>query len=1720
MGDVTLRLTLQEDVSTKLQKVATTAQTTTNKLQQTGKAIDNAFKTNSPDTFASKLGNAMDEAISDADSLGNALEEIDVDVGNQISDGFEEAIENIGDFDEKAAKVGESIDDLAESAEGLGESFEDIDGKESLGGLSEEANAAGESMEKAETKATSFADALKKLFAVVSAAAILSQVSSFASSSVEIGQNFTAMMSEVEAISGASTYEITKLEETARNYGATTIFSASEAAEALKYMSLAGWDADQSSSALGGVLNLAAASGMGLGQASDMVTDYLSAFGMDASQSTYFADILAFAQSNSNTTAEQLGEAYRNAAANMHAAGQDVETTTSLLEAMANQGYKGSEAGTALAATMRDITQKMEDGAIKIGDTSIAVQDSKGNFRDLTDILMDVERATDGMGDAEKAAALGSTFTSDSIKALNMILAEGMGTISGYEDALRSAAGTSEDMAATMNDNLTGDLANMNSAFEEMQLQVFESMEEPLREGAQYLTNDVIPTLTDWVPEAFGTVASGAEKIGSALSPLINTVLKNPKGVATALTSIGAGVLAFKTASSVPGIISDVTSSVSKLGTMITSHPYAAAAAGIAAAVVAVKGAVDEYNEIQIDKSLTEHFGTIELSEPEIEDMAGRIIGVEWVANINLALGEFENAEEFHKEAEEALQANKKLLWEAKVQTRLEEQEDPVSPFVDAIQDMLDGKRDSSGLEFLANVDTTVSPNGGDNTALVEALVEFANGAVAGAEEQPVEDYAKEVAMKINPETGENEELIGTLVDFANTVISGAMDMPVEDYAKKVAMKLDPEGDNYELAQILIDFANEAVSMAQETSLKKYAKEVVVEIAPDKVNNEELIQALVEFANGIVSGASGEDLDPYLDNVLVNLTPEEGDSFMSALAQLTGEIISQKLTPTLVYEDTLSVKLTPEMQEDFKGNIESYLTSKAEELNSLTFASVASMETILGDKAGSAIISQVQSWAADDTTDMSVLSSSLTALVEEALKDGVLDVEEQAAIDILQTKINNIVSGWKEAQADAEWQTLEMKWSGKDLAPESFTSLMEEAREQRQTAIEALDADTTEMNAVFNGWLNSGKIDEAQRSQISDLWALNYRNMEGEAIGRELSFGSKSIADAYGELITENLQRIQDLGGGAAIDRLTDAADTGDWSNVIMSSDLLNSRNFYSENGGADRKAMLEMYQSMKPDVSEMQSVIDSYKEAGSEIPKALMDSYNQAIEIGAAAGDTDAAWQHYANSIMELGNEQLIDAVTNPDNPMYATLRDQMAPELADAIDRAIYAAENTTESADLSELFNSILGLDDPNAEIDLGKLSELCEKYGLDISEYLAEKGIEVDGSGAKIKIEDFDPTEAAQYAGLTATGNAITLEGGEIALEYEVNTGDTLSGIAEKTGIALDELKAANQQIFDERGTWDLIYRGDLIYIPQVETDTASVAEAAGQAAEAAQQEAQAAAEVATEMPVETTQEVNVTYEKGTEDTSALSEAGATGKVVPVTVPADVTISAGEISTSEAVTVATTQTQDDLTTAFASDFNTPGNVDVTLTEENNVPDIYSEVGAAVTSAFAQGYSASTSVAVTLYADYSLANPTKTISFGGGATGSATISATLHAEGGYFDEPHLGMVAEAGVGEYIIPIDGSERSKAMWADAGRMLGIEPKSEKRIAVNATQDVGKTFASEKTINLNLNGNVKMGSGGMSKAQVVEIIIENIKEILMDVVQQEIFEEGDYAYEY
>lgn len=1545
MSDVSVRMTLQDDVSGKMQKITASARTAATQFSNAGKAMDSAFRSSAANSFASQAGSAFNSVESDAEALGNAIDEAvsgleSISAGDTrgMGSAFSEAASSADDLSDSASRASESVDDLADATGDLGDG---ADGMDSLAGQVDDA---GSSMEEASSKAINLSGALKTLFAVVSAAAIMGQVKDFAADSIELGKNYTSVMSEVAAISGASSSDLAMMEDTARQYGATTVFSASEAAEALKYMSLAGWDAQQSTSALGGVLNLAAASSMGLGEASDMVTDYLSAFGMEASQSTYFADMLAYAQSNSNTTAAQLGEAYKNAAANMHAAGQDVETTTSLLEAMANQGRKGSEAGTTLGAMMRDITAKMDDGAIKIGETSIAVQDASGNFRDMTDILTEVGEATEGMGSAQRAAALSSVFTDDSIKGVNMVLAEGMDKVAGYEESLRSATGASEDMAETMNDNLSGDLANMNSAYEEMQLQVFEAMEEPLREGTQWITSDIIPTLTSWVPEAFGTLAGGISKVGNALSPLVKTVLQNPKAVGSAFASIGAGFAAMKTVNTgikIAGMVTEaggMASALGKLGTSLFGSPWAAGAAAAVAAITAVGLAVKKYNDIQVEDSLSAHFGSVELDDSQIEDFASRVINTQWLVNINAAIGHFENAEEFNQQAEAALAENDALEWKARVGIQLTEDEKS---------------------SYIQNIET------------------------------------------------------------------------------------------------------------------------------------------------------------FKDN------------------------IEQALT-----EQTLAAEMT-----------------------------VNEFDIKMAD--GSSLGSQIEKWAEQDLGKMQSLSTGLTNLVQTALEDGIIDVDEQAAIDQLQGKISNIMEGWQEAEAQAQMDVLTQKYgrlSGKDLTEDTFTKVVKELGEQRETATAALETSEKKLYTTLNA-LN--KADENGVQRISDEELVSYKQQAGYAVrndqasmlGNSLEFEKNTLSDAYGEKLDSNWSAIQEQTGNF-LSNANSYLENQDYMSLVNSmqngfASAMTGTNIFS---GKDQKALSEIYDSMKPDVESMAGLIDEYREMGQAVPRDVMTAFNDAVQVGAAAGDADAAWQVFANQmIADPASEALVQAIQD------GTV--SVPEELKTAIDRATtdvdpdpVTIEGMQAEVDDVEVnqdhvdqliqdalgdLGTVEGEVDGDIQIKVEKgncLSQIGEALGVDWHEIAEYNGIQdpytiYPDMELKIPKEKVDTDasgvgEAAEEAAKSETGETIETEQGVKNTLTDEGTdasqvGESAKEAADsKTGEVIEEEQPV-KTVMTDAGTDDSQLESakseketsaepteqDVPTTIKFEVASLDDSELASAISEKLKQGEAVPVEVPT----------NVTIKAGPIDDTQLSSE-ITGKLggqseIPVDVTANITLTAGNVDSSQAVAA----TQNDVISAFSTAFPADGTVDVTLAKGNdNIASVYEYVGGLVRSAWANPYSASGTVNVTLTANYSLANPTKTISFGGGATGSATVTAALHADGGYFDSPHVGIVAEAGP-EFIIPENGSEHAYGLWKAAGEQFGTLNDGPIQITPSGYsggkgEDAGSQetrAGSNRTIDININGNGSIAAGrGVSKDDIVQILMEKAREVFVNIVTEEALVGGDASYEF
>ena len=426
-------------------------------------------------------------------------------------------------------------------------------------------------------------------------AGITAPVVALGASVVQTQMRFEDSMAKVKALSGATGDDFKLLEDTAKQMGESTIFSASEAADALGYMALAGWDAQESAAGLPGVLNLAAASGMELAQASDLVTDYLTAFGLEADQAGRMADVLSYAQANSNTTTEMLGEAFKNCAVNAHNAGMTLEETTAILGRFADAGLKGSEGGTALNAIIRDMTQKMKNGAIQIGNTKVQVQDANGNFRKMTDIIRDVDKATEGMGDAQRTAALMTTFTADSIKGMGILCNTGADNIEDFTKQLENSDGTAEEMSNTLSSTLSGALKQLSSAWEAFQLSLGKST-GVLTKIVNGLTLVVrwLKSLPAPVKQVITTVALLLAAIGPislVVGKGINAFLKLRDAIKVLKTVFGTlrtGFLIFKSLiidTLVPLITETVIPALSSLWGVLMANPIILVVAAIAALV-------------------------------------------------------------------------------------------------------------------------------------------------------------------------------------------------------------------------------------------------------------------------------------------------------------------------------------------------------------------------------------------------------------------------------------------------------------------------------------------------------------------------------------------------------------------------------------------------------------------------------------------------------------------------------------------------------------------------------------------------------------------------------------------------------------------------------------------------------------------------------------------------------------------------------------------------------------------------------------------------------------------------------------------------------------------------------------------------------------------------------------------------------------------------------
>ena len=507
-----------------------------------------------------------------ADAFGEDSEEAKK-LAKQLADAQAAQERNTKAADELKTKIVQQ-DTAVKNAQGQVQQFSD-----SLNELQQEEKETGDEAEKTTSGGlNAFAVALGNLASQVITKAV-SGLGSLVKSVIETGKAFDSSMSKVKAISGATAEDMEKLTEKAEQMGATTKFTATEAADAMGYMAMAGWKTEDMLGGIDGIMNLAAASGAELATTSDIVTDSLTAFGKSAEDAGRLADIMAAAASNSNTNVEMMGETFKYAASLAGSLGYSMEDTAIATGLMANSGIKATQAGTSLRAMMTRMASPTKDSATAMEALGLSLDDGHGNMKSFMEVMKDIRSAFGGLKISQEeltqeqtklnAALEAGEMTEEdfneaqeklleraygaegAMKAQYASMLAGKNGLSGFlaivnaseedfdklTDSIYNSEGAAKSMAETMNDNLEGSLTLLSSAFDGFKKALYDKISAPLNGLVKQITANIMPALTGIIEGTPGA----ADKLADGISNLFSNALKSAsKLLPRAVDALGA----------------------------------------------------------------------------------------------------------------------------------------------------------------------------------------------------------------------------------------------------------------------------------------------------------------------------------------------------------------------------------------------------------------------------------------------------------------------------------------------------------------------------------------------------------------------------------------------------------------------------------------------------------------------------------------------------------------------------------------------------------------------------------------------------------------------------------------------------------------------------------------------------------------------------------------------------------------------------------------------------------------------------------------------------------------------------------------------------------------------------------------------------------------------------------------------------------------------------
>lgn len=1459
--------------------------------------------------------------------------------------------------------------------------------------------------------------------------------------------DFEAAMSEVKAISGATSEEFAQLTEKANQMGAVTKFTASESAEAFKYMAQAGWDAKEMMDGIEGLMSLAAASGEDLGTTSDIVTDALTAFGMSAKESGRFADVMAMAANATNTDVAKMGDTFKYVAPVAGALGYSIEDTAVAIGLMANNGIKASQAGTSLRSLLTNLTHPVGQAEDAINDLGISITNADGSVKPLSQTLQELRSKFSALSEAERAQYAAMLAGQEGMSGLLAIVNASDQDFADLTEQINNSSGAAQEMADIMMDNLSGKFELFTGALDSMKMSLGEKFKPYLMEALDWLT-DKVPDVENALLTAMNSFDRFVEQTKSKIDEFTATdewqnadlfgkiSIAWDELVAEPFSDWWNGSGKVKVA----GVARDIGVGI---GTAIST--------GIMALMgIDVSSVVDEGSSIgrQFAEGFTEGMNGVSIAgalgtlltgslssaakllpggeAPDITSLMSAVALAKVAGPIfSLGSGVFKAGKGIYKSATGGVL--KSIIGSA------------------SVADELAGVGTMTGTGLVGGLAKIGANLGGASIASTGTGLALAGGgAVAGGliggaalissgfdaydayKAYKKGDVEKAKASATSAGLTAGGALTGAAIGTAilpgvGTLIGAGIgglagwfggNKVKEDYEEAAAAaenleqksKYALEGAKFDSQELKEAFDDTNVSAEQFGAMMQEATSNKIR---DSFGDIKLsMKEIQEAAEQIVFADQAEALNKF------SAAAETADNSLATLQS------SFQTMDKLNWKASLGMTLDEGDISEYISAVDAMIESSKQYLEDKHYEATAAIDLLIEPGNETDMTTGLNQMYSDMQSKIESLGSDLKAKVNVALEDGVITLDEQAEITNLQNQIADITNQISQAETEASFQSLKIKYSGVSLDADSFASLVSEIQANVQDAAsqydEALQVSLTNLNLQ----LQNGAISQEQFDEQLQALTEGYQAKITDLSVRVESFELQSIADSFGSELDGILPDLE----GSVAERLGTAMHNAMANGIDATKWSMEGEGLQSAIEALDLDGLEATTQSA---VAEMMG----------QVARSLPEQMTSALE------GTGVDMSESVNNLVKSGIE----------NADFAEAGAVMNQKLGESL----IPTDMSESSAGLQEGLQSSLMASVENVDLtDAGVL--MNQKLGeamssVDMSE--SDTGIQ-DGLQSSL-------TASLENIDLTEVGGMMNQKLGEAMASVDMSE----SGAGLQEGIQ-NSLIAALEGI-------------DLSESAQI---------------------------------------INTSIVTALSSTEGIDMSSFTSAL-----QSSITSSIEGLDYSGVTTAVGTGISNAITATMG-------------TIQGAIDSLYSNVASAINTAFSAGFSTTTTVTIT--ANYRLANPSATISFSGGGSGTATVSGSIssHANGGFAYGPELTWWGEDGP-EVIIPLGSKRRQRGLelWAQAGEMLGVgkhadggfigsSGSSDKNIWENTeslsepisesdsgTSDVSTVIESErnsdtKEVNLSVTVNPQfvISSTSQREDDILQIIKMHMKELADD----------------